>query len=85
MKTVNYHQLLNTFLLGILAFIGSKFYDIGDRLIDKVNSHEVTLAHHEDRITELEKAQESKRSDKQTSMLHWDAILPDCKIKVKEE
>jgi hypothetical protein len=85
MKNVNYHQLLNTFLLGILAFIGSKFYDIGDRLVDKVNAHEVTLAHHEDRITELEKAKESRQDNKQTSMLHWDAILPDCKVKVKQE
>jgi hypothetical protein len=78
MKNVNYHQLLNTALLGILAFMCSKFYDIGDRLVDKVNDHEV-------RITVLEKAQQSKQDNKQTSMLHWDAILPDCKIKVKEE
>lgn len=77
MKNVNYHQLLNTALLGILAFMCSKFYDIGDRLVDKVNDHEV-------RITVLEKAQQS-RDNKQTSMLHWDAILPDTKIKVKSE
>ena len=78
MKSVNYHQLLNTALLGILAFMCSKFYDIGDRLVDKVNDHEV-------RITVLEKAQQSKGSDKQTSLLHWDAILPDCEVKVKQE
>lgn len=72
---IELHQWANSILLGIVGFFVIQTYNTIS------NDHEV-LANHEVRISVLEA---TKRSEKQTSWCPFDALLPDSRIKVKQE